>query len=95
MVDEAGLLVSENEDEPTGEDMVIYSVALGAAAAQPEVLRYMANVGDEGDRDPATDLCNGIPANQNCGNYYFAPTGAYLDQIFESIASRIFTKISR
>jgi hypothetical protein len=95
MVDAAGLLVSENDDEPTGEDMVIYSVALGAASAQPEILRYMANVGDEGDRDPATDPCDGLPANQNCGNYYFAPTGAYLDQIFESIASRIFTKISR
>ena len=95
MVDAAALLVSENDHEPHGEDMIIYSVALGAASAQPEILRYMANVGDEGDRDPATDLCDGLPANQNCGNYYYAPTGAYLDQIFESIASRIFTKISR
>ncbi len=95
MVDEAALLDSTNEDEPLGEDMVIYSVALGAAAAQPEVLRYMANLGDDGLRDPATDLCNGVPAQQNCGNYYYAPTGAFLDRIFESIASRIFTKISR
>ncbi len=95
MVDEAALLVSENDDEPHGEDMIIYGVALGAAIAQPDVLRYAANVGDDGDRDPATDPCNGEPANQHCGNYYYAPTGAYLDQIFESIASRIFTKISR
>ena len=95
MVDDAALLVSDNPREPKGEDMIIYSVALGAASAQPEVLRYMANVGDDGDRDPATDQCVGEAANKNCGNYYYAPTGAYLDQIFENIASRIFTKISR
>jgi hypothetical protein len=101
MVDEAALLESTNPNEPTGEDTVIYSVGLGAAQAQPEVLRYMANLGDDGLRDPATDPCinqgtgNPLPATQNCGNYYYAPTGAYLDQIFESIASRIFTKISR
>jgi hypothetical protein len=95
MVDEAALLVSENEDEPTGEDMVVYSVALGAASAQPEVLRYLASVGDDGDRNTPNDPCAGQPADDNCGNYYYAPTGAYLDQIFESIAARIFTKISR
>ena len=93
MTDEAALLESTNANEPTGEDMVIYSVGLGAAQAQPEILRYMANLGDDGLRD--TDACAGIPATQNCGNYYYAPTGAFLDQIFEAIASRIFTKISR
>jgi len=93
MTDEAALLESTNANEPTGEDMVIYSVGLGAAQAQPEILRYMANLGDDGLRD--TDACTGIPATENCGNYYYAPTGAYLDQIFEAIASRIFTKISR
>ncbi len=93
MVDAAALLYTMNPHEPTGEDMVIYSVALGAANAQPQVLRYMANLGEDGDR--ANDSCAGQPATSNCGNYYYAPTGAYLDQIFESIASRIFTKISR
>jgi hypothetical protein len=93
MVDAAALLYTTNPNEPMGEDMVIYSVALGAASAQPQVLRYMANLGEDGDR--ANDSCTGQPATSNCGNYYYAPTGAYLDQIFESIASRIFTKISR
>ena len=77
--------------------MVIYSVALGAAQAGADVLRYMANLGDDGDRETDACVVAGVPlpATQNCGNYYYAPSGAYLDQIFEAIASRIFTKISR
>jgi hypothetical protein len=53
----------------------------------------MANVGDDGSR--ANDACAGVPALQTCGNYYYSPNASYLAQIFESIASRIFTKISR
>ena len=93
MTDEAALLVSTNMNEPAGEDMVIYAVGLDAARAGADILRYMANLGEDGDR--TTDPCQGVAATSNCGNYYYAPTGAYLDQIFESIASRIFTKISR
>ncbi len=93
MIDAAALLESSNPDEPLGEDMVIYSIALGAASAQPQVLRYMANLGEDGSR--LNDSCASEPPTSNCGNYYYAPTGAYLDQIFESVASRIFTKISR
>jgi hypothetical protein len=97
MVDEAALLVSENGNEPLGQNIIIYAVGLGAASSGEEILRYMANVGDEGSR--GNDACNpgGVPAppETNCGNYYYAPTGAYLNQIFESIAARIFTKISR
>ncbi len=93
MTDEAALLVSTNMNEPAGEDMVIYAVGLDAARAGADILRYMANLGEDGDR--TTDPCQGVVATSNCGNYYYAPTGAYLDQIFESIAARIFTKISR
>jgi len=93
MIDEAALLESTNENEPLGEDMVVYAVGLDAARVGADILRYMANLGEDGERD--TDPCTGLPATQNCGNYYYAPTGAYLDQIFENIASRIFTKISR
>lgn len=93
MIDAAALLESTNPNEPLGEDMVIYSIALGAANAQPQVLRYMANLGEDGSR--LNDSCAAEPPTANCGNYYYAPTGAYLDQIFESVASRIFTKISR
>jgi hypothetical protein len=93
LIDEAGLTASLNENEPRGEDIVMYSIGLGTASAGEPLLRYMANVGDEGSR--ANDPCDGIPALKNCGNYYYSPSAAYLNQIFESIANRIFTKISR
>jgi len=98
MVDEAALLVSENENEPLGQNIIIYSVGLGGASNGEAILRYMANVGDEGSRgNDACDPLDGdpVPPLTNCGNYYYAPSGAYLNQIFESIANRIFTKISR
>ncbi len=94
MVDEAALLDNNaNPAEPKGEDILIYSIGLGAAANGEAVLRYMANVGDDNSRD--NDECTGAPPLRSCGNYYYAPSAAYLDQIFESIAARIFTKISR
>ena len=93
MVDRAALLESENENEPAGEDIVIFSIGLGAASGGEDLLRYMANVGDEGSR--ANDPCAGIDPLQMCGNYYYAPNASYLAQIFENIAGRIFTKISR
>jgi hypothetical protein len=93
LIDEAGLTASLNENEPRGEDIVMYSIGLGTASAGEPLLRYMANVGDEGSR--ANDPCDGIAPLRNCGNYYYSPSAGYLDQIFESIANRIFTKISR
>jgi hypothetical protein len=98
MVDQAALLNSENGNEPLGQNIIIYSVGLGGAANGEDILRYMANVGDEGSRgNDACDPLDGtpVPPQRNCGNYYYAPSGSYLNQIFESIANRIFTKISR
>jgi len=93
MVDAAGLLYSTNPNEPLGEDIILYAIGLGAASNGEALLRYMANVGDDGLR--ANDPCAGAAPLTNCGNYYYAPSAAYLDQIFENIATRIFTKISR
>jgi len=93
MADAAALLESTNADEPLGEDIIVYTIALKAGVNGAPLLRYMANIGEDGSR--GNDLCDGVPANQNCGNYFYAYQGAYLDQIFESIAGRIFTKISR
>ncbi|NOR90627.1 MAG: hypothetical protein GQ524_10285 [Anaerolineales bacterium] len=56
-----------------------------------ELLRFLAAIGD--DADPSTDPCSGEPIGQSCGNYYYAPTGTGLIQVFEAIASRIFTRI--
>jgi hypothetical protein len=93
MIDTAGLRKSFNANEPQGENIIMYAIGLGDASAGERLLRYMANVGDEGERE--NDLCAGVATRRPCGNYYYSPTGDYLDQIFESIANRIFTKISR
>jgi len=97
MVDDAALLMSTNEDEPLGQNIIIYSIGLGAAENGVGILRYMANVGDEGSRgnDPCAPGGVSLPPTENCGNYYYAPNVSYLAQIFESIATRIFTKISQ
>lgn len=103
MTDAAGLLQSTNASEPKGEDIVMYSIGLGAASSGAHLLRYIADIGDNGIRDWGTssDPCYDsststfLPPTTNCGNYYYAPTGAYLNQIFEHIAAQIFTKISR
>ncbi len=94
MVDQVALMVSTNPDEPTpGNDIAIYSIGLGKADAGEHLLRYMANVGDDGSRE--NDPCDSIPAKAHCGNYYYAPNASYLSQIFENIADRIYTRISR
>ncbi len=80
--------------EPQGEEIVIFSIGLGTSSAGGiNLLHYLANVGDEGAR--GNDLCAGRAYNVSCGNYYYSPTGERLKKVFESIAGRIFTKISR
>jgi hypothetical protein len=96
-------------DEDTGElvDKYVYS-------GGDELLRYIANVGIDGDPDPhpvgqPEDPCEEVdpptideatglgPGNDsyNCGNYYFSETGAGLASVFESIASRVFTRLTQ
>jgi len=93
MADDAALRVSTNTKEPAGRDIAIYSIGLGDAAAVGEpLLRYYANIGDDGGRD--NDPCDGVAERTACGQYYFAPTGDALLPIFENIASRIYTRIA-
>ncbi len=97
-----------NENEPMfGSPAAIYSIALGRLAANPPnyagevLLRYLAAVGDDGDR--ATDPCTTTgfsdgpakPPRTSCGNYYFAPGGDALVAVFEDIARRVFTRLTR
>ncbi len=88
---------------PGGQGAVIFSVGLGDAVinntfgtgdpdAGEQLLRYLAAVGD--DSDPGTDPCSSAATGTNCGNYYWSPTGTGLIQVFEAIASRIFTRIT-
>lgn len=102
MIDETALTVNRsavsdpkyNPDEPVGNDIAIYSIGLGDAISYGEsLLRYMAAVGDDGDRN--TDPCRNTPAKRSCGNYYYAATGDALLPVFEDIASRIYTRITQ
>jgi hypothetical protein len=61
-----------------------------------KLLRFIAGAGDDNDPDTpaAQDPCDGVAVATSCGNYYFSPTGAGLLEVFEAIASRIFTRIT-
>lgn len=104
------------EDEG-GQGAVIYSIGLGSLVLENSVgdrdagdalLKYVANVGLDGDPNPNPpsgnlDPCYGISAplltsgndSYSCGNYYFAEFGTGLSAVFESIASRIFTRLTQ
>jgi hypothetical protein len=116
ITDRVGLLLSANSNEPLGgEEIAIYTIGLVKAASPPdydgeEMLRYMANIGDDNIRNPVPNIGgDGFPADPcdpvtypvlaapqtSCGQYYYAPSAAYLTQIFEKIAGSIFTRISQ
>lgn len=99
-----------------GQGAIIYAIGLGQLVinnlygdpnAGDDLLRYVANVGLDGDPDPSVgpDPCSlvaepGPPDpsqndSYNCGNYYFSETGTGLTSVFESIASRIFTRLTK
>ena len=86
-----------------GQSAAIFTIGLGplvlrssGSSTKPDggaLLRYIAAVGDDGD--PSTDPCQGITDYSVwCGNYYYSPTGSKLDQVFEDIASRLFTRLT-
>lgn len=110
ITDRVALIYSANASEPTGgEDIAIYTIGLGDAATLwnndgEEMLRYMANIGDDSIRNPVPDIvadpfppdpCDGVATQTSCGQYYYAPDSTYLTQIFEKIAGSIFTRISQ
>ncbi len=111
-----------------GQGALLYSIGLGQQVIvrfDPDteeyvysggdaLLRYIANVGIDGDPNPEPsgqpeDPCQDVPPpdldpasglgpgndSYNCGNYYFSETGAGLASVFESIASRVFTRLTQ
>lgn len=90
-----------------GQGAVMFGIGLGGTVVGNPVdgsgvsfgdslLRYVGAVGDDGD--PGSDPCSGVtkdPAGYDCGNYYYTPNGAGLDQVFIQIASRIYTRLTR
>jgi len=77
-------------------DSTVWGGLTPAGQCEPDLgeklLRYVAAAGDDGD--PATDPCAQTAVGSSCGNYYYAPTGGDLFKIFETIASRIFTRLT-
>jgi acyl-CoA synthetase (AMP-forming)/AMP-acid ligase II len=103
MVDRAAFThpLDTNSKETLGSDMAIYSIMLGTSGSTTTdrgapLLRYMALVGTAGARtnDPCAPLGVTLPSTQSCGQYYYAPNADALGPIFDSIASRIYTKIT-
>jgi len=92
-----------------GQGAVIFTIGLGTGVLDTEnevngrpygtsLLRYIAAVGDDGNA--ATDPCEIFDTNDPadweewCGNYYYSP-GDELSEVFEDIASRVFTRLAR
>jgi hypothetical protein len=113
MIDRVALVYplypADSPEPKAGDEIAIYAIGLGQAARPPDydgeqLLRYMANIGDDNFRNPVPDdltdsyppdPCDGVAAQTSCGQYYYAPSGAYLTQIFEKVAGSIFTRITQ
>jgi hypothetical protein len=104
MIDYAALQKSTNpaEQAGTGSDISIYSIGLGGAGNTPSgasgpigeyLLRYAAAVGDDGERTP--DPCATAATKTNCGQYYYAPSGNELSEIFNDISTRIYSRLTQ
>jgi hypothetical protein len=103
------LYPGDSPEPKGGDEIAIYAIGLGQAARPPDydgekLLRYMANIGDDNFRNPIpddltdaypADPCDGVAPQTSCGQYYYAPSGIYLTQIFEKVAGSIFTRITQ
>jgi hypothetical protein len=97
MTDIAALQESTNVNEKIfGNNIAFYTVMFSNTDALissgAPLLRYMAAVGDDGNRE--TDPCVGKGVKEKCGQYYWAGNTKDLTRVFLDIASRIYTKIS-
>jgi hypothetical protein len=89
-----------------GQDAAVFTIGLGSGVLELDddpvvemrkpygasLLRFIAALGDDGDAD--TDLCaTEYDFTVSCGNYYYAPGGADLDEIFDLIYERIVSPL--
>jgi len=101
-------------DLASSQQIAVYTIGFGnkviaASSGRPDagerLLRYIADVGDDGNLETAPcgsdfywdDVVeNPIPGlGESCGNYYYAPDAAALQDVLEDIASRIFSRITQ
>ncbi len=108
----------DQADRAAGQGIAIYTIGFGqnvyaefpTGSGQPrpdageQLLRYIADVGDDGRRETAPCGSNDYwpdvdnpppPPGQDCGNYYYAETADDLQAVFENIASRIFSRLTQ
>jgi Flp pilus assembly protein TadG len=92
-----------------GQGAILYAIGLGnTVVTQPSgysappgdtFMRYASAVGDDGN--PATTGCtdpfdaSAYGDAYNCGNYYFTRYGSGLADVFDAIAARVYTRITR
>jgi hypothetical protein len=93
-------------DLASSHQIAIYAVGLGTRLGGDgeELLRYIADVGDDGDLRTAPcgsdtywddEVVNPLPGQfQQCGNYYYAADAVQLGKALEDIAKRIFSRIT-
>ncbi len=93
-------------DLASSHKIAIYAVGLGSLIQGDgeELLRYIADVGDDGDLRTAPcgsdaywddESVSPLPGQfQQCGNYYYAADAAQLERVLEDIAKRIFSRIT-
>ena len=68
---------------------------------QRKIDKVLADDDEWGPRGPCegpileADLVNPLPPKQNCGNYFNAPNAEELKVVFDTIASRMFTRLTR
>jgi hypothetical protein len=79
-----------------GDGLVSLDYAAPVDDVGGQLLRYIARVGYSGDPRASSDQCAAVAndVTKTCGNYYFAPLGDDLNQIFRDIADRIFTRLT-
>jgi hypothetical protein len=61
----------------------------GDPDAGERTLRYAAGAGDDGEPGPSNNPCNGVSPGENCGNYFYAPSGSDLQGIIIQILQQL------
>jgi hypothetical protein len=101
-------------DRVAAQQIAIYTIGFGdkvinESRGRPDagerLLRYIADVGDDGSLETAPcgsdyywddQVEDPVPANgQQCGNYWYAPDAEGLEDALEDVASRIFSRITQ
>lgn len=99
-------------DTASSKQITIFTIGFGRQVLETEgrddaaerLLRYIADVSDDGNPDSAPCGSNYYwsenPAEvpelgEDCGNYYYAPGPNELEDVFEAIATRIFSRLTQ